>query len=69
MRLPILKTDKAYALLPHPTAVYLEMPLSDKASDIESVLNEEHDAIMTYSKSIDEGIADMNSRVSEILAG
>lgn len=51
------------------TAVYLEMPLSDKASDIESVLNEEHDAIMTYSKSIDEGIADMNSRVSEILAG
>ena len=51
------------------TAVYLEMPLSDKASDIESVLNEEHDAIMTYSKTIDEGIADMNSRVSEILAG
>lgn len=48
--------------------VYLEMPLSDKASEIESVLNEEHDAIMTYSKTAEEGIADMNERVSEILA-
>lgn len=51
------------------TAVYLEMPLSDKASEIETVLNEEHDAIMTYSESVDEGIANMNSRVQEILNG
>ena len=51
------------------TAVYLEMPLYDKASEIETVLNEEHDAIMTYSESVDEGIANMNSRVQEILNG
>ena len=49
-------------------AVYLEMPLSSKASEIESVLNEEHDAIMTYAKSVDDGIASMNERVGEILA-
>ncbi len=50
------------------TQIYLEMPLSDKASEIESVLNEEHDAIMTYAKTAEEGIADMNERVGEILA-
>ena len=50
------------------TAVYLEMPLTARASEIESVLNEEHDAIMTESKSIDDGIASMNERVGEILA-
>ena len=49
------------------TAVYLEMPLSDKASQIETVLNEEHDAIMTMSETVDEGIANMNERVGEIL--
>ena len=49
------------------TAVYLEMPLSDKASEIETVLNEEHDAIMTESETVDEGIANMNARVGEIL--
>ena len=49
-------------------AVYLEMPLANKASEIESILNEEHDAIMTESKTIEDGIASMNERVSELLA-
>ena len=51
------------------TAIYLEMPLSDKASEIESVLNTEHDAIMTGAETIDEGIANMNEQVQGILNG
>ena len=50
-------------------AVYLEMPLSDKASEIETVLNTEHDAIMTGAETIDDGIAAMNDQVTAILAG
>jgi len=50
------------------TAVYLEMPLSDKASEIETVLNQEHDAIMTGASTVDEGIAAMNEQVAAILA-
>lgn len=46
---------------------YLEMPLHEKSSDIELVLNECHDDIMTGNKSIDEAIQDMNQRVSDIL--
>lgn len=60
-------TDEASKEALNTTAVYLEMPLSSKASEIESVLNEEHDAIMTYAKSVDDGIASMNERVGEIL--
>ena len=60
--------DEASVEALNTAAVYLEMPLSSKASEIESVLNEEHDAIMTYAKSVDDGIASMNERVGEILA-
>lgn len=49
-------------------AVYLEMPYTMYASDIEQVLNNEHDAIMTESETIDEGIQNMNDQVSVILA-
>ena len=51
------------------SAVYLEMPLTDKASEIETVLNAEHDAIMIGAESIDEGIANMNEQVQAILNG
>ena len=51
------------------SAIYLEMPLSDKASEIETVLNQEHDAIMTGAETVDEGIANMNEQVSAILNG
>ena len=49
------------------TQVYLEMPMHDKAADIERVLNEAHDGIMTYAFTVDEGIAMMNEEVSAIL--
>ena len=46
---------------------YLEMPASDKSSEIETVLNEQHDLIMTESVSVDEGIEAMNEGVQAIL--
>jgi multiple sugar transport system substrate-binding protein len=45
---------------------YLEMPVSPKAPQIEVVLNRAHDAIMTDSTSIEDGLAEMNKGVSEI---
>lgn len=51
------------------TAVYLEMPYSTKASEIETVLNTEHDAIMTGAETVDEGIKNMNEQIAAILNG
>lgn len=50
------------------TNIYLEMPVSEHTSELETVLNEAHDAIMTGAMSIDEGIADMNQQAGEILS-
>lgn len=47
--------------------LYLEMPVSNKSSEIETVLNEAHDNIMTGNSTVEEGIADMNEKVSAIL--
>ncbi len=46
---------------------YLEMPLHEKSADIEVILNEAHDNIMTKNATIDEGLADMEKRVQEAL--
>ncbi|AZK45103.1 ABC transporter substrate-binding protein [Paenibacillus lentus] len=46
---------------------YLEMPLHEKSADIEVILNEAHDSIMTKNATIDKGLADMNTRVQLIL--
>jgi multiple sugar transport system substrate-binding protein len=46
---------------------YLEMPMHEKSADIEVVLNEAHDNIMTKNASIDEGLKDMNTRVQQLL--
>lgn len=46
---------------------YLEMPLHDRAAEIEVVLNQNHDAIMTGSTDIDSGLANMTSQVQKIL--
>ena len=40
----------------------------DRSYEIEMILNEEHTAILNYVKSIDEGIASMNRRVSALLS-
>ena len=49
------------------TQVYLEMPMHDKAADIETILNEAHDGIMTGAMSVDEGIEKMNNEVGALL--
>ncbi|WP_167958150.1 extracellular solute-binding protein [Anaerosporobacter faecicola] len=46
---------------------YLEMPVSDKSAEIETILNDGHDYIMTETMTIDEGIAYMNEEVGKIL--
>lgn len=46
---------------------YLEMPINAKSAEIEVVLNDAHDYIMTGTKTVDEGIAYMNEEVSKIL--
>ena len=61
-------TDEASVEALNTVAVYLEMPLSDKAAEIETVLNTWHDAIMTYACTVEEGIANMNSEVQALLA-
>ncbi len=49
------------------TKTYLEMPMHDKSAEIEVILNECHDNIMTKNTTIDQGLADMNTRVAEVL--
>ncbi len=45
---------------------YLEMPVHAKSSEIETILNEGHDNIMTEGSTIDEGIEEMNEGVQAI---
>ncbi|NLZ81259.1 MAG: extracellular solute-binding protein [Clostridiales bacterium] len=47
---------------------YLEMPVHEKSSDIEVILNLNHDEIMTENTSIEDGIATMNTDVQELLS-
>ena len=49
------------------TKTYLEMPLHEKSADIEVVLNECHDSIMTKNTTVTSGISQMNDRVGRIL--
>ncbi|PRX09107.1 UNVERIFIED_ORG: carbohydrate ABC transporter substrate-binding protein (CUT1 family) [Martelella mediterranea] len=46
---------------------YLEMPVNLKAADIEVVLNRAHDNIMTDNISIEDGLADMDEGVQQVL--
>ncbi|MFE9674387.1 ABC transporter substrate-binding protein [Streptomyces sp. NPDC006259] len=46
-----------------PSTVRLEMPISDKSSDIDQILTEEHELVMSGEKSAAEGIKEMNDRV------
>jgi multiple sugar transport system substrate-binding protein len=49
------------------TQAYLEMPMHDKSADIELILNEAHDNIMTENTTVEAGIKEMNDRVSKLL--
>ncbi|ALV46370.1 sugar ABC transporter substrate-binding protein [Arthrobacter alpinus] len=51
-----------------PKTVKLEMPVSEFASDVDAILNEEHELVMIKDHSIEDGIAAMDKRVkSEVL--
>lgn len=60
-------TDDASAEALKTANTYLEMPVHEKSSEIETVLNEAHDNIMTEGVTIDEGIAEMTEGVKAIL--
>ena len=61
---PTDDTSKA-ALLP--SMVSIEIPGHPKASEISTILGEEHSAIITREISIEDGILNMNDRVAEVL--
>ncbi len=60
--------DEASAEALKTANTYLEMPVHAKSSEIETILNEGHDNIMTEGSTIDEGIAEMTDGVQAILA-
>ncbi|WP_255951881.1 extracellular solute-binding protein [Streptomyces odontomachi] len=47
----------------NPSKVQLEMPVSDRSSDVDQILKEEHELVMSGDKSIDQGIKEMDDRV------
>jgi multiple sugar transport system substrate-binding protein len=48
------------------TTVRLELPMVENVGVFEQILNEEHELIMTQSVSVEDGIAEINRRVSEL---
>lgn len=65
--MPGFPTDKASADALQVTKAYLEMPLHEKSAEIEVVLNQVHDEIMTNNISIDAGLEKMSVQVKKIL--
>ena len=61
-------TDEGSKAALLPTFVAIEIPGHPLASQISTILGEEHSAIMTREISIEEGIENMNERVQELLA-
>lgn len=60
-------TDAASSEALKTANTYLEMPVNAKSAELEVILNDGHDYIMTGTKTIDEGIAYMNQEASKIL--
>jgi multiple sugar transport system substrate-binding protein len=58
-----MPTDEVAKKAFKPDTIVLEMPVSEKSSDVDAILNEEHQLIMVGDKTVDAGIAEMNSRV------
>lgn len=50
-----------------PTAMALEFPNDANAAEIKTIVNEEHTSIMVRDVTIEEGIANMNDRVAEVI--
>jgi multiple sugar transport system substrate-binding protein len=61
--LPGMPSDATFKQAFAPDKVNLEMPVSDKSSQIDTILTQEHSLVMTKQKSISAGIQEMDSRV------
>ena len=66
-RIPGFPTDANSKEALNVYKTYLEMPLHERSAEIETVLNEAHDAIMIKEITVAEGIRQMNERVQAIL--
>ncbi|WP_188194478.1 ABC transporter substrate-binding protein [Nonomuraea sp. SYSU D8015] len=63
-----MPTDELSKKAFQPDKVVLEMPVSERTSDVDTILKEEHELIMVGDKSVADGIKSMNERVkSEVL--
>ena len=60
-----MPSDPASKVAFAPAKVVLEMPVSEFSAGVETILNEEHQLIMTGQKSLDEGIKEMDKRVKD----
>jgi multiple sugar transport system substrate-binding protein len=58
-----MPTDETAKKAFQPDKVVLEMPVNEKSSDVDLILNEEHELIMTGDKTVDAGLAEMGKRV------
>jgi multiple sugar transport system substrate-binding protein len=58
-----MPTDEIAKKAFQPGKVVLEMPVNEKSSDVDTILNEEHELIMTGDKTVDAGLAEMGKRV------
>ncbi|GAA2110427.1 sugar ABC transporter substrate-binding protein [Streptomyces synnematoformans] len=60
-----MPTDKLSAKAFEPDEIALEMPVSENTSDVDTILEEEHELIMVGEKSIEDGISSMSDRVHD----
>jgi len=58
-----MPTDAVAQRAFNPDKIVLEMPVSERSSDVDAILNEEHQLIMVGDKTVSAGIAEMDSRV------
>jgi multiple sugar transport system substrate-binding protein len=65
--IPGYPADDSSKVALHTANTYLEMPVNEKSSEIEIILNDAHDNIMTGNATIDEGITDMNEQIKAII--
>lgn len=63
--LPGMPTDTGSQKAFQPDKIVLEMPIGPKTSQIDTMLTEEHQLVMTKQKSIAAGIKEMDSRAKE----
>jgi len=60
-------TDDACKVALVPSSMSIEWPVGDKVSEIKTIVNEEHTLIMSRELSVDDGVAEMNERVAELM--